>query len=235
MPPFIGNTIRGALGQSMYDNFRNVYDAVFKVSFDESAPNPFVVSAPYPSDISYKKGGEITFCVTLFGLASAYEVEITNAARLMCNGKLANSELIGAERVYSREWSDAGSVPDCSALTLKFISPTEIRHSKGPVFEPNFSAFIDSLFGRIYTIIDNYTNNEFVIPYSLVVKKPLVQAEYAIEQVRVNSNNQPINGFIGEICYFGDITRYLPYVDLGSQLHIGKKTTRGCGEYIFEV
>ncbi|MDR0221894.1 MAG: CRISPR system precrRNA processing endoribonuclease RAMP protein Cas6, partial [Lachnospiraceae bacterium] len=43
------------------------------------------------------------------------------------------------------------------------------------------------------------------------------------------------DGFVGTVSYFGDVTRYLPYIDLGSQIHIGKKTTRACGEYVFEI
>jgi hypothetical protein len=39
----------------------------------------------------------------------------------------------------------------------------------------------------------------------------------------------------GEVTYKRYVTRHLPYFDLESQLHIGKKTTRGCGEYWFRL
>ena len=106
---------------------------------------------------------------------------------------------------------------------------------KQPVLNPDFATFVDRLFWRISAICDNYGESEFVVPYSLIARKPLVRAEYSLEQVSINSNNQPINGFIGKVSYSGDIVRYLPYIDLGSQMHIGKKTTRSCGEYTFEV
>ena len=37
--------------------------------------------------------------------------------------------------------------------------------------------------------------------------------------------SEPVDGILGEARYFGDVTRYLPYIDLGTQLHLGKKTT----------
>jgi hypothetical protein len=234
---FVGNTIRGALGRSLHDNFQNVYDAVFKVTSTESVPNPYVISVSYPSKRTYHTGETLEFSITLFGVACVYSEEITRAVELMNNDKLANTELTKAEYVYASEWSDSGaeSIPYCDTLTLNFVTPTELLSKKIPIYEPDFATLTDSLFGRISAIIDNYSEVEFIIPYSLIGRKPLVEAKYEIERVKINSNNHPINGFIGKIHYYGDVTRYLPYIDLGSQLHLGKKTTRSCGEYYMEM
>ena len=253
LPQFIGNTIRGALGRALDDNSREVYDAVFKVVEGESVPNPFVISAPYPckdkyragkivkyragESVEYKAGERLEFFITLFGSACAYDKDIVDAASLMCRGKLAGAVLFDVRCEYSRTWSDsnADTIPFCDALMIEFITPTELLSSKQPVYEPDFSAFIDSLLGRISAIIDNYGENEFIIPYSLIARKPKVSAKYELEQILIHSNSHPISGFIGGIDYFGDVTRYLPYIDLGSQLHLGKKTTRSCGEYVFSI
>jgi len=237
LPLFVGNTIRGAIGQSLYDNHRGVYDKVFKTSSESSIPNPFAISAPYPSKGSYFKGDTLEFFITLFGSACEYDDAISDAARLMCSGKLLGAELSEVECIYSCEWSDSGaeSIAHCDLVNLEFISPTELISSKRPVFEPDFTTFIDSLFGRISSICDNYGKCEFVIPYSLIARKPQVSAVYDLKNVQINSNSHPINGFIGKIAYSGDLTRYLPYIDLGSQIHLGKKTTRSCGEFSFEI
>ena len=237
LPQFVGNTIRGAFGQSLHDNFRLAYDAIYKIESSESVPNPFVISAPYPSRGMYSVGDTLDFSVTLFGSACCYEEETIGAVRSMCNGKLAGASLASAECEYSREWSDLGAegIPAYDAVTICFVSPTEMLSGKQPVLEPDFSTFIDRLFGRVSAICDTYGESEFVVPYSLVARKPLVRAEYSLKPVSINSNNQPISGFIGKVSYFGDIARYLPYIDLGSQMHIGKKTTRSCGEYYFVI
>lgn len=236
-PLFIGNTIRGAFGQSLCDNYPSVYEQVFKTKAADSVPNPFVISAPYPSKGVYKIGDMLDFTITLFGTACRYENDILSAVKLMCHGKLSDTEIIHSEQVYTREWSDSGaeSIPHTDTLTLRFLTPTEILSSKKPLAKLDFTKYIDSLFGRIAGVIDHYTEGEFIVPYKLVANKPFVIAEHKLEPVKFQTSGQPINGFVGSIRYFGDITRYLPYIDLGSQIHIGKKTTRSCGEYSFEM
>jgi len=234
--PFIGNTIRGAFGQSLYDNFPNLYDCVFKTELIKSTPNPFVISAPYPSNGIYKTDDTLDFAITLFGNACDYESDVLSAVKKMCNGKLSNSEVTEIKQIYSREWSDEGAktIPYTDTLTLRFCTPTEILFNKKSVVELDFHKYIDSLFVRIAGVIDNHTDNEFIVPYNLVAIKPSVKAEYTLDFVKLQAT-QPISGFIGTIRYFGDVTRYLPYIDLGSQIHIGKKATFSCGEYSFEI
>jgi hypothetical protein len=237
MPPFVGNTIRGALGKSLCDNFPAAYNAVFKVSAGGSIPNPFVISAPYPSKEFYQTGESLEFAVTLFGAACGFADDIIGAAKRMSGGKLSGTNLSNVTCEYSREWSDAGvqTIPPYGDITIHFVTPTELLRGKEPVCEPSFGTLIDSLFGRIAGIVDHYGESAFVLPYSLFADKPLVKAEFDLKQVKISLNKQPINGFTGTARYRGDITPYLPYIDLGSQIHIGKKTTRSCGEYIFEL
>jgi hypothetical protein len=185
----------------------------------------------------YRKDEKLIFYITLIGSACEYSNEIIDAMNFISNGKLGNTELIKSKCIYARQWSDAyaENIPPCGLVTIDFTSPVELLSSKKPIYEPDFSSFIESLFGRISSLCDNYGEKQFVLPYSLFAFKPQIIAEFDIKKVSINSNNHPINGFIGKIHYSGDITRYLPYIDLGSQIHIGKRTTRSCGEYIFEI
>jgi hypothetical protein len=237
LPGFIGNTVRGALGAALDDLGSPAYERMFKINSAESIPNPYTISVPYPSKVCYKKDDALAFEITLFGLACEFGDDVTAAARDMCKGKLENCVTDGHELIYDREWSDAGaeSMPYCGELTVHFLTPTEIHSGKEPLMEIDFNTFIDSLFGRISDIIGNYTDGELVIPYSLVARRPFVQAEYNLKSVEFKTSGQPIRAVTGRIKYSGDVTRYLPYIDLGSQTHIGKKTTRACGEYSFEI
>ena len=155
----------------------------------------------------------------------------------MCKGRLENAICHSKRLEYDRVWSDNGadSIPYCDDLTVKFLTPAEILSSKEPVDKLSFSSFIDSLFGRISGLIDNYTDRQFIVPYSLVADKPYVRAEHTLKEITLKTSGQPIHSFIGTVRYYGDVTRYLPYIDLGSQTHIGKKTTRACGEYTFTI
>jgi hypothetical protein len=237
LPPFVGNTIRGAIGSALDRMGSHSYENAFKIDSTGSVTNPYTISVPYPSKTNYAKGETLDFCLILFGDACEYGADFATAAKEMCRGKLKNCVLQSCEKEYDRVWSDAGAenIPTCNEILLGFITPTEILSSKHPIPELTFEAFIDSLFGRIGGIIDNYTDTEFIVPYALLAKKPLVKAEYNLEPLRFQTSGQPISAFVGTIKYTGDITRYLPYIDLGSQIHIGKKTTRACGEYVFEI
>ena len=241
LPPFIGNTIRGALGYALEEigpnKNRNAYEDIFKTKPGVSIPNPYAISVPYSSKESYDKGDELIFGITLFGYACGYSSEIIVAAENMCNGKLRNATYCGVEKVYARQWSDSGaeSIPQIETLTINFLTPTEILRNKTAIEDLSFDCFIDSLFGRIGGIIDNYTDSLFMIPYSYVAAKPFVRSEQNLRHIQFQTSGQPISGFVGTVRYFGDVTRYLPYIDLGSQLHVGKKTTRACGEYSFDV
>ena len=200
-------------------------------------PNPYTISVPYPNETRRKSGETLVFTLVLFGNACEYGADFISAANEMCHGKLKDCILDDYELEYDSVWSDAGarSIPLCNEVIINFITPTEVFGSKRSIREISFATFVDSLFGRISGIIDNYTDGNFIIPYALVAKKPFVTAEYNIKQITFQTSGQPINGFTGTVKYAGTITRYLPYIDLGSQIHIGKKTTRACGEYIFEI
>jgi hypothetical protein len=233
LPPFVGNTIRGAIGSALCGLGSPAYGGAFKVEAAESVPNPYAISVPFAPETHYKSGETLGFALTLFGKACDYGEAFIAAANNMCNGRLENCALDSCELEFDRVWSDAGaeSIPPADAITVSFVTPTEIQNSRPLITELTFEMFIDSLFGRIGNIIDNYTDGEFVLPYALIMRKPLVAAEYSLKPAIFKTNGQPINGFLGNVTYIGSVTRYLPYIDLGSQLHIGKKTTRACGEY----
>jgi len=99
-----------------------------KVDNAESIPNPFIISAPYPSKRSYRIGEGLSFYVTLMGSACAFEENVINAAEYMCEGKLANTQLTDVQQIYNMEWRDEGveHIPACTELTVNFITPTEI-------------------------------------------------------------------------------------------------------------
>jgi len=40
-----------------------------------------------------------------------------------------------------------------------------------------------------------------------------------------------LGGFIGNVVYKGDFERFMPFIALGEQIHIGKSTTFGLGKY----
>ena len=210
---------------------------MFKVESDISAPNPFVISVPYPSKKIYNPDETLSFNITLMGSACGFKQSIIDAAGLMFAGKFASAKLTNYQQIYKQNWTDEGAehIAPCDKLIINFSTPTEIFINRQLPTQLDFATFIDRIFVRISGILDNYGENEFTIPYNLAYNKPFVMAECNLQSIHFKTNNQPITGLLGQVQYYGNVTRYLPYIDLGSQLHIGKKTSRACGEYSFKI
>ena len=93
-----------------------------------------------------------------------------------------------------------------------------------------------ALLHRNCRLCDLYGEGEFTLPYRLLARKPRIAAQFSTQRVAIpQDHGQRVDGIVGEITYEGEITRYLPYLDLGTKLHIGKKTTRGCGQFEIEI
>jgi len=276
LPGFLGNTIRGALGQMLIrsccskmhpdciscdNNTQCVYPMVFKgihyPSGFDSIPNPFVLEVPTDNKRKYKKGDSWSFQISLFGKATFWTKVIIGTVKKLFSAEFAHTkDCLQLERVsdfFSQEvlfenesfcgepkaaiWSDqhGQTIEKINEIHVCFLSPTQILRNKVLVKNLDFATFIDNLFFRISSIIDIYEEKEFVLPYGLCYRKPYIVAETDLKTLRISQERHPVDGFVGNIKYVGDLTRYMPYIDLGSILHIGKQTTRGCGQYGFHI
>lgn len=276
LPGFLGNTIRGGLGNRFKNLFctsnhfecvncnnRNdcVYSTLFKnqIKTDvlNSVPNPFVIEIPNNNLREYKKGDSLHFSISIFGNAVKFADTVIHAIEEMFYVNFAStSNALKLNRVidsYSKNvvfemgkkacaphivtWSDEGAneLEPIRKIRIRFLSPVQILRSKKLLETIDFPNFIDSLFSRIADLIDVYEEDEFVLPYNFCYKKPRIIAEYKLGITSIQQEKQQFSGVLGEIVYSGNLTRYMPYIDLGSQIHIGKLTTRGFGEYRFEI
>jgi len=233
-----------------------VYPSIFKVAQSTAEfptmPAPFVIRAPEIGKRQWRAGESMTFSIMLFGVAVRRSAEVMQAASAIFEGRFAQTEgafalrtvrdgfngQSGPNDLQVAVWSDAGAmdIPPAQAIKIRFLSPTQIYQARFVVDKPEFALFMDSLFARISAIIDLYGEEEFTLPYARLCRKPQVTTQFSTQRVSIPQNHrQRVDGILGEILYEGEITRYLPYLDLGTQLHIGKKTTRGCGQYEIEI
>jgi len=233
-----------------------VYPNIFKVAQSTAEfptmPAPFVIRAPEFGKRQWLAGEALVFSIILFGTAVRRSAEVVRAASAIFEGRFAQTE--GAFALQTVRdgfngqrnpsdlqvavWSDAGAmdIPPAQAVKIRILSPVQIYHAHFVADKPDFSLFMDSLFARIAAMIDLFGEGEFTLPYALLCRKPQVTAQFSTRRVLIPQNHgQRVDGILGEILYEGEITRHLPYLDLGTQLHIGKKTTRGCGQFEIEI
>lgn len=136
----------------------------------------------------------------------------------------------GIERVHHAEKSAECAVKNDARkiaadeeiqVLVKFRSHLIMKDPEVPK-RIDFVAFMDAVMLRIASIADIYGEQSFVVPYGLLFRKPKVEAT-------------PAKGRHLCVVFRGPIQKYLPYIELGSQLHIGKKSTYGFGEYEYQV
>jgi hypothetical protein len=251
---FLGNAFRGSFGQALVRLFCKqkspnckecpcdsdcVYFRVFKVGELEAheggtIPNPYSLKVPYLERHDYSADKELPFSFLLYGSAADFADEVTAAICSMFQGKLSALTLHSISK-SELVWSDEGEITPVNTLKLHIISPMQIMREKSPVAEPDFDVFIQTLFQRIAAIMDHFGEAELILPYNITHKIPLIETNFIVRAVAINQGNFSIKGILGDITFIGDLSRHMPYINLCTMLHVGKMTTRGCGEYVCEV
>ena len=257
-PEYIGNKLRGLLGYALVDLYcilpeserrstqpDNELDTlcrtcakkqtcpfaqVFKVCSETSVPQPFSIGIHYiPGGRGFAAGEKLEFDITLFGSTSAFKEEIKKAVISM----LPEFEVVSYE--HNRKWSDENnsSIQQVGKLHIDFLTPLQIYSSKKLILEPSFNEFTDNLFSRLADIIQSYGEGELILPYALMNRKPRITAEYSLKSIIIPLEKGAIRGVIGSVSYYGDISQFMPYIDIGTWIHAGKQATRGCGKYSF--
>ena len=252
---FIGNTLRGALGESIIrrccktqsaicTDCRHSQDcALYRVyktpdnmlGVAGATPNPYIINVPYTKKRDYKEGESISFAVLLVGNARRFEQDILAAIENMYCEKLSALRQVSAEK-SSISWNDEGELDSVDSVKLQFLTPTHIpqvmaERDRTKFFYP----FMDAMFARISLLLDLYGDADFILPYALLYRKPDVKAVCSFESAKIQQEEFNFSGIAGEVSFSGALTKYMPYISLGSIIHIGKMTTRGCGEFRYEI
>jgi len=140
------------------------------------------------------------------------------------------------------------SANDPLRLTMQFLTPFRYQQNNRIVSHPDSldsATFIASLYNRIRLCQDNHSPDElWDIGYDSYhqfkedIETLSIAVDIAPNHVPRRSNRQQrkmqLYGLQGNLHLTGDhptLTRLLPALQLGEQLHIGKNTTMGLGQY----
>ena len=262
---YIGNKLRGALGRSMVHLYcinrapicdkcqiadSCIYSQLFKPinnhpEFDTS-PAPFTIGASQLNKSFIRQGDKLSFYINIFGNRLAYWKELILSVIDIFDNKREffnrSFELLSVFSVMEEKeiwvkgdfidkpmatlWSDckegkySESYDRETEILIEFQSALLMKEKNKDL---TFPEFIDAVFYRIAGITDLYEEHEFVIPYGMLYRKPYVQEK------KLKIGKQSV------IIYKGKCLKYLPYIEMGSHLHIGKKSTYGFGEYQYKI
>lgn len=150
-----------------------------------------------------------------------------------------------------RLWSDNTGISDSGdkdKLTLKFQTPTCIKYRGKYISDPEFHVLIRNLLRRINMLMffhgssgqhPSYKDPEVekhvneLIDDAKMVEVHNWDLDWQDWFSRTTRSNARMNlgGFVGQVTYIGDIAKFIPFIALGEQIHIGRNTTFGLGKY----
>jgi hypothetical protein len=132
----------------------------------------------------------------------------------------------------------AGSRP-VQRVRIQFLSPTELKTADRPDFGPLFSRIRD----RISTLRALYGAGPLEIDFKPVGERAAAIRmtdcdirRVAAERVsRTTGQRHPLGGFVGVCEYEGDLTEFIPYLEIASYTGVGRQTVWGKGEISIET
>lgn len=238
-----------------------VYSYIFETSEYSQKTRPYIIEVPFNDKRSFKKGEIIPFTLVLLCNATKYlphfiftfiELGKKGLTKNQYKFKLEkvididkkivfqNDKLISKGKILS--WNEIlkeSKINITDKLTLNFVTPLRLAQNNKLQSEISFELIIKKLTTRINDIYKYHCDIHNKIDY-----KPLIEKAKDIEVSFNNlkwkdwirySNRQKrtmtFGGLLGNITFEGNFEEFLPYIILGSYIHIGKNCTFGQGKY----
>ena len=126
-----------------------------------------------------------------------------------------------------------------SLLTLRFLTPTRLINSGSLEPDPDFRTLVRALLRRFSLLSYFHCGRELEADF-----KGLIERAGSVETVnkrlrwrdweRYSSRQDTrmkMGGFVGEIAFAGELAEFLPFLEAGELVHLGKGTGFGLGRY----
>lgn len=129
---------------------------------------------------------------------------------------------------------------DLFTITLFFETPLRIKvNNKLMNFAPSFDLLINSLFKRTMLLNYMFCSGEYIEDTAQLLEEAhtiyIYDKNVYWQELERYSARQATEmhqgGMIGSITYHGNLTDYLPILQLGELINVGKSVTSGLGKY----
>jgi hypothetical protein len=132
----------------------------------------------------------------------------------------------------------AGEMPG-DEVTLRFLTPTRIKHEGRFISQPPFHVIVRNVLRRVSSLSYFHCGEQWEFDYQGAIERA-----QAVRSAEVNTQwvdwerysgrqdtMMKLGGFVGEAVYAGDLTGFNPLLLLGQLVHIGKACVFGNGQY----
>jgi hypothetical protein len=124
-------------------------------------------------------------------------------------------------------------------VTLRFLTPTRIKHEGRFISQPPFHVIVRNVLRRVSSLSYFHCGEQWEFDYQGAIEraKAVRSAEVNTQWVdweRYSGRQDTmmkLGGFVGEAVYAGDLTGFNPLLLLGQLVHIGKACVFGNGQY----
>lgn len=207
-------------------------------------PRPFVFRAGHLDGKTFDSGQNFHFDLHLFDARRVAQADLISAfAQLgleglgLCRKKV---ELVHTETAMARLFLDS-EVGDERRVTVRFVTPTELKSGARLVNEPEFGVLMARVRDRISTLCELYGSGAPAIDFKgFGERAALVQmircCVHPVEVKRRSSRTgqiHSIGGFVGEAEYEGSVGEFIPWLKAAWWTGVGRQTVWGKG--IIEV
>jgi hypothetical protein len=129
--------------------------------------------------------------------------------------------------------------PGAARLRVRFLTPTELKGSRYPEFGVLFARIRD----RISNLRQLYGRGPLSIDFTAIGKRAAMikTTRCDLEWVeaerlsRGTGQSHPLGGFTGLAEYEGDLTEFIPYLEIARYTGVGRQTVWGKGEISLDV
>jgi len=173
------------------------------------------------------------------GRGRANLVEVSHMGERFYDGQVYDGEILLLTQFPSPlELSlDHPAAPEVERLTIRFLTPTELKAEHGLAERPDFGILASRIRDRLSTLRELYGDGPLAIDFRAFGERAsrVQMTSCRIEHVglarRSSRTGQihSIGGFIGEADYEGNLTEFLPYLEAAKWTGVGRQTVWGKG------
>jgi hypothetical protein len=232
------NLFRGQFGKNLYRRDPGMYARFFAPVREAGVPSglhdpprPFVLRVRHLDGATLKS---FHIGLNLFQTNAADLMPIYQAIDDLVRESL-RAEFHGVEGSDVVQLPLRGA-PSAERVRITFLSPTELKNQESPEFGPLFSRIRD----RISTLRALYGPGPLEIDFKAMGERAdairMTHCELQhIEATRSTGQRHPLSGFVGFAEYEGDLTEFIPYLEIASYTGVGRQTVWGKGEISVET
>lgn len=224
----------------------------------ETIPNPYIILPPINYKTEYLPMDNLSFQLTLLGRCTTYIHYFIHAINeIMKLGLGVDRKKFQVESITDIDeekyilkdgrlfWENISTKSltyrkrDTNTVTFEFITPLRLINEGKVTDQITFHLILRNILRRISTISYYYTDSHKDYDYKAILEKAK-EIGNASEQLAWNDLKRYSNrvkkkmfmgGVTGKVTFTGEITDFIPFIEAGRILHIGKNCTMGLGHY----